>query len=58
MDAVGRSDGCDYDKHKNNCLCAAYPGVNSPAFVGNDYYCESGVAGDSDENFYCLSNPL
>ena len=56
--AVGRSDGYDYSTSKINCPCATHPGHNSPAFVGNDYYCESGVAGDSDENFYYLSNPL
>ena len=56
--AVGRSDGFDYAEYKINCPCATYPGTNSPAFVGNDYFCDSGVAGDSDENFYYLSNPL
>ena len=56
--AVGRSDSYDYSTSKINCPCATHPGPNSPAFVGNDYYCESGVAGDSDVNFYYLSNPL
>ena len=56
--AVGRSDGYDYDEYALNCPCATYPGNDSPAFVGNDYYCESGAAGDTDENLYYLSNPL
>ena len=56
--AVGRSDNFDYSPNKLNCPCATHPGLNSPAFVENDYYCESGVAGDSDVNFYYLSNPL
>ena len=28
-----------------NCPCAKYPGPNPPAFVGLDYYCESGITG-------------
>ena len=55
--AVGRSDDHSYSG-SNNCPCATHPGPKSPALVGNDYYCESGVAGDSDENLYYLSNPL
>ena len=55
--AAGRSDGYDYSG-SYNCPCATHPGPKSPAFVKNDYYCESGVAGDSDVNLYYLSNPL
>ena len=55
---MGRSDGYDYAPNKFNCPCATYHVTNSPVFVGNDYCCDSGVAGDSDENFYYLSNPL
>ena len=56
--AVGRSDDYDYTPYKINCPCATHPGNSSAEFVGNDYYCESGVAGDSDVNLYYLSNPL
>ena len=39
-------------------MCATYPGPNPPAFVGNDYYCESGDVGKADINIYYLSDPL
>ena len=55
--AVGRSDDYDYSG-SNNCPCATHPGPSPPAFVGSNHYCGSGVAGDSDENFYYLSDPL
>ena len=57
--AVGRSD--DYDYLVLVQLTVHVPLIlvnSSAAFVGNDYYCESGVAGNSDENLYYLSNPL
>jgi len=56
--AVGLSD--DYDYPKWNCPCATYPGPSPPAFVGNDYYCESGDVGtwDSARAPYYLSDPL
>ena len=54
--AVGHGD--DYDYSKLNCPCATYPGPSPPAFVGNDYYCESGDVGKADISTYYLSDPL
>ena len=54
--AVGLSD--DYNYESSNCPCATVPGGNPPAFVGNDYYCESGDVGERDEVLYYLSDPL
>ena len=51
--AAGLSDDYDYKAH--NCPCATIPG---PAFVGNDYYCESGDVGTHDSVSYYLSDPL
>ena len=54
--AIGISD--DYNYPKWNCPCATVPGPSPPAFVGNDYYCESGDVGTYDLNSYYLSDPL
>ena len=54
--AVGLSD--DYNYPKYNCPCATVPGPSPPAFVGNDYYCESGDVGTYNVNSYYLSDPL
>ena len=53
---VGLSD--DYDYPKYNCPCATHPGPSPPAFVGNDYYCESGDVGKADISTYYISDPL
>jgi len=53
--AAGISD--DHDKNCCNCPCATHPGPPPPAFVGNDYYCESGNVGAHDVLYY-LSDPL
>ena len=55
--AAGVSDDYDYSG-KYNCPCATHPGPSPPAFVGNDYYCESGDVGTSNGNAYYLSDPL
>ena len=39
------------------CPCAKFPGPSPSAFVGNDYYCESGSVGRADNTYY-LSDPL
>ena len=55
--AVGLSD--DYNHSgTSNCPCATYPGPSPPAFVGNDYFCESGDVGTYQYNSYYLSDPL
>ena len=41
--ASGVSDTVSYTSH--NCPCATHPGPGASAFVGNDYYCESGNSG-------------
>ena len=54
--AVGLSDNNNYPLY--NCPCAAFPGPPAPAFVGNDYYCESGIVGPFEAVPYYLSDPL
>ena len=54
--AVGLSD--DYDYPKWNCPCATHPGPSPPAFVGNDYYCESGDVGTYKSTPYYLFDAL
>ena len=55
--AVGLSD--DYEYQENNCPCAAIPGPDPPAFVGNHYYCESGDTGTYEfGELYYTSDPL
>ena len=54
--AVGLSDDHNYPDY--NCPCASVPGPSPPAFVGNNYYCESGDVGAYDLNSYYLSDPL
>ena len=54
--AVGLSD--DYDYPQWNCPCATHPGPPPTAFVGNDYYCESGDVGKAEGPPYYLSDPL
>ena len=53
--AAGYSDGYD---SVANCPCAAHPGPSPAAFVGNDYYCESGNTEKADDSYYYLSDPL
>ena len=54
--AAGLSD--DHDYKCCNCPCASHPGPSPPAFVGNDYYCESGVVGIYESAPYYLSDAL
>ena len=54
--AAGLSD--DGNEKCCNCPCATIPGPSPPAFVGNDYYCESGDVGTHDLVSYYLSDPL
>ena len=43
---------------KSNCPCATTSGKRPPAFVGNNYYCESGDVGAHEYVPYYLSDPL
>jgi len=48
--AVGVSQDGNFPDY--NCPCAKYAGGGPPAFVGADYYCESGNAGDWENEWY------
>jgi hypothetical protein len=52
--ASGYSDDGNYPG--SNCPCATYPG-SLPAFVGADYYCESGNTGAVEDTWY-TGDPL
>ena len=54
--AVGLSD--NNNNPCCNCPCATFPGRPAPSFVGNDYYCESGIVGADEALPYYLSDPL
>ena len=59
--AAGSSDDHNKDNKYtyNSCPCATIPGPSPPAFVGNEYYCESGNVGKVFSNtYYYLSDPL
>ena len=65
--AIGFSDDfatIDTTRAQWNCPCAAVPGTDPPAFVGDHYYCESGATGDVDSdqrtanNDYYTSDPV
>ena len=48
--AVGISEDGNYPDY--NCPCAKYPGSGPPGFVGTNYYCESGNAGNWEDAWY------
>ena len=52
---VGVSKDINYPG--NNCPCALYPGPGAPPFVGENYFCESGVSGQWTQLWY-LDDPL
>ena len=55
--AAGFSD--DGDSTCCNCPCAApYPGHSSPPFVGNNYFCESGLSSGNPARQWYLDNLL
>ena len=54
--AIGLLD--DVHDPNHNCPCAATPGPDPPAFVGDHYYCESGDTGTYDSNEYYTSDML
>ena len=41
-----------------NCPCALHAGPAAPPFVGEDYFCESGVSGDYQFGVWFLDDPL
>ena len=54
--AVGVSKDVNYNGYYN-CPCALYPGRNAPPFVGESYFCESGVNGRFERQWY-FDDPL
>ena len=48
----------NYDAGNGNCPCAPAPGASPPAFVKDDYYCESGTTGPAAHANFYLSDPL
>ena len=57
--AAGLSDDYNHGGGVYNCPCAKYPGTAPPAFVGLDYYCESGITGRwQDNRRIALEDPL
>ena len=55
--AVGVSKNHNFVTRRFNCPCALYPGPNAPTFVGEGYFCESGVNGHWVAQWY-LDDPL
>ena len=55
--ASGVSDIGNRNNGIYNCPCAKYPGDTPPAFVGLDYYCESGFT-SRDQAKIALEDPL
>ena len=55
--AVGVSKNRNFVTRRYNCPCALYPGINAPPFVGEGYFCESGVNGHWVAHWY-LDDPL
>ena len=53
--AVGISGGANLGPW--TCPCAAFPGASPHAFVGNNYYCDSGTAGTQQSIIY-TNDPL
>ena len=56
--ASGFSDDTSYGNGVYNCPCAKHPGESPPAFVGLDYFCESGTTGAGNPNRLHLEDPL
>ena len=57
--ATGLSDDGNFVGGSHNCPCAKPPGRNPPAFVGQDYSCESGITGRWEDNRrIALEDPL
>ena len=55
--AAGYSE--DYNSDCCNCPCAAlYPGPSAPQFVGNKYFCKTGVSSGIPTRQWFLDDPL
>ena len=56
--AAGLSDDYNYPNSNCPCTCAAIPGPDPPAFVGNHYYFESGDTGIASASVFYTSDML
>ena len=57
--AAGLSKGNNYPHNDCcNCPCALYPGPAAPPFVGEDYFCESGISGNHQFGLWYFDDPL
>ena len=54
--AAGLSKG--NNNGNDNCPCAIFPGPDSPPFVGENYFCESGISAGYTEGQWYLDDPL
>lgn len=50
--------GFNDDGNFPGCPCAAVPGPDSPAFVGNHYYCEAGYTREDFSTAFYTSDLL
>ena len=53
---AGLSKGNNYAY--SNCPCALYPGPEAPPFVGENYFCESGISAGFTSGLWYLDDPL
>ena len=54
--AIGYTDNAHH--HYSNCPCSHYPGYWPPAFVHENYYCESGASTSASTSRYYTSDPV
>ena len=47
-----------YNYPSSCCPCAVYPGKNTPPYVGDKYFCQSGCEGRYSADTFYTSNPL
>ena len=48
----------DVNDRNNNCPCALYSSPAAPLFVGENYFCESGISGQYVNGQWYLDDPL
>ena len=54
----GKGESKDTSFPLYNCPCTIHPGPAAPSFVGENYFCESGVAGHWQFGRWFLDDPL
>ena len=55
---IGYTDNANHGSNPVNCPCSHYPGRLPPAFVHENYYCESGASTSASVNRYYTSDPV